>query len=204
MLLDGCREGNRFYLLEGSGSTYQYAFRDTTLGSLEQGKCEACGRTRSRWRFSGPHRFLLEGGPKYPDRPEFTGAGGAPLLLSRRAADVFRGSGITGIDETVPVQTEHESGPLPEDAPEYVLARICGRIDLDLPKMGLKKKKLCRVCGGFEWNRQRLSPLLLDASAWDGSDLCRVDSIPGYVVCTDNVVALVKKQKLKGFSFRAL
>ena len=204
MLLDGGREENRFYLLEGSGGTYQYAFRDTSLGSLEQGKCEACGRTRSRWRFSGPHRFLLEGGPKYPDRLEFTGAGGAPLLLARRAADVFRENGITGIGEIVPVQTEHESGPLPEGAPEYVLARICGRIELDLPKMGLKKKKLCRVCGGFEWNRQRLSPLLLDASAWDGSDLCRVDSIPGYVVCTDRVVALVKKQKLKGFSFRAL
>ena len=204
MLLDGGREGNRFYLLEGSGCTYQYAFRDTALGTLEQGKCEACGRTRSRWRFSGPHRFLLEGGPKYPDRLEFTGAGGAPLLLSRRAADAFRENGITGIDETAPVQTEHESGPLPEGAPEYVLVRICGRIDLDLPKMGLKKKKLCRVCGGFEWNRQRLSPLLLDASAWDGNDLCRVDSIPGYVICTDNVVALVKKQKLKGFSFRTL
>ena len=70
--------------------------------------------------------------------------------------------------------------------------------------MGLKKKKRCRVCGGFEWNRQRLSPLHLDASAWDGNDLCRVDSIPGYVICTDNVVALVKKQQLKGFSFRAL
>ena len=204
MLLDGCHERKRFYLLEGSGSTYQYAFLDTALGSLEQGKCEACGRTRSRWRFSGPHRFLLEGGPKYPDRLEFTGAGGAPLLLARRAADVFRENGITGIGEIVPVQTEHESGPLPAGAPEYVLARICGRIELDLPKMGLKKKKLCRVCGGFEWNRQRLSPLLLDASAWDGSDLCRVDSIPGYVVCTDRVVALVKKQKLKGFSFWAL
>ena len=204
MLLDGCHERKRFYLLEGSGSTYQYAFLDTALGSLEQGKCEACGRTRSRWRFSGPHRFLLEGGPKYPDRLEFTGAGGAPLLLARRAADVFRENGITGIGEIVPVQTEHESGPLPEGAPEYVLVRICGRIELDLPKMGLKKKKLCRVCGGFEWNRQRLSPLLLDASAWDGNDICRVDSIPGYVVCTDRVVALVKKQKLKGFSFRAL
>ena len=95
MLLDGCREGSRFYLLEGSGSTYQYAFRDTALDSLAQGKCEACGRTRSRWRFSGPHRFLLEGGPKYPDRLEFTGAGGAPLLLSRRAADVFKENGIT-------------------------------------------------------------------------------------------------------------
>jgi hypothetical protein len=198
------RSGVRIYLLEGSGSTYQYAFRDTALDSLEEGKCEACGRTRSRWHFSGAHRFLLEGGPKYPDRLEFTGAGGAPLLLSRRAADAFREHGITGIGETAPVQTARESGDLPEVAPDYLLARICGRIELDLPKMGLKKKKLCRVCGGFEWNRQRLSPLLLDASAWDGSDLCRVDSIPGYVVCTDNVVALVKKQKLKGFSFRAL
>ena len=204
MLLDGCREGNRFYLLEGSGSTYQYAFQDTALDSLEQGKCEACGRTRSRWRFSGSHHFLLEGGPKYPDRLEFTGAGGAPLLLSRRAADAFRENGIAGIDETVPVRTARESGDLPEGTPEYVLARVRGRIELDLSKMGLKKKKLCRVCGGFEWNRQRLSPLLLDASTWDGSDLCRVDSIPGYVICTDRVVALVKKQKLKGFSFRAL
>ena len=196
---------NQFYLLECSGkSACQYARKDTALDSLVQRQCEACGRTLSQWSFSGPHHLLLEGGPKYPDRLEFTGAGGSPLLLSQRAAAVFRQNGITGIAEFVPVRTARESGPLPEDAPEYVLARICGRIELDLGKMCLKKKRLCSVCGSFEWNRQRLSPLYLDASTWDGSDLCRVNSIPGYVVCTDRVVALVKKQKWKGFSFRSL
>ena len=204
MILDGCHEEKRFYLLEGSGSTYQYAFRDTALGSLEQRECEACGRPLSQWRFSGPHHLILEGGPKYPDRLEFTGAGGSPLLLSERAAAVFAANGITGIAETVPVRTSRESGDLPDNAPRYVLAKISGRIELDLPKMCLKKKKLCSVCGSFEWNRQRLYPLFLDESAWDGSDLCRVDSIPGYVVCTAKVVELVKKQKLKGFSFQAL
>ena len=195
----------RFYLLESSGArTYQYVWKDTALGPPMQHQCEACGRTVSEGTFSGPHHLILEGGPKYPDRLEFTGAGGSPLLLSERAAAVFAANGITGIAETVSVRTARESGDPPDNAPRYVLAKISGRIELDLPKMCLKKKKLCSVCGSFEWNRQRMYPLFLDESAWDGSDLCRVDSIPGYVVCTARVVELVKKQKLKGFSFDAL
>lgn len=189
----------RFYLLESAGErTYRYACRDTALGPLAQHPCEACGRTVSRWTFSGPHRLILEGGPKYPDRLSFTGAGGSPLLLSEGAMAVFRDHGVTGIAETLPVQTE------PDAATGYVLARISGKIELDFAKMCLKKKRLCAVCGSFEWNRQRFHPLYPDESTWDGSDFCRVASIPGYVICTGKVVELVKTQKLKGFSFRAL
>lgn len=70
--------------------------------------------------------------------------------------------------------------------------------------MCLKKKKLCKVCGSFEWNRQRLCPLYLDEGAWDESHICRVASIPGHVICTERIVPLVKKHKIKVFRFQAL
>lgn len=198
-------ENVRFYLLEGSGERSDaYACRNAALGPLAQRPCSACGRTLSEWTFAGPHRLILEGGPGYPDRLEFTGAGGPLFLLSGRAAAVFAENGITGITDTAPVRTEREDGDLPEAAPGYLLTRIGGRIDLDLLKMCLKKKRRCPVCGGFEWNRQRFHPLYLDKSTWDGSDICRVTSIPGYVVCTAGVVELIKTQKLRGFCFRAL
>ena len=72
----------------------------------------------------------------------------------------------------------------------------------DISLAGIQEE-ICSSCGRFEWNRQRLYPLYLDEETWDGSDICRVESIPGYIVCTERVVDLVKRQKLKGFSFKA-
>lgn len=189
----------KFYLLEApSERAYAYAFKDTSLLGLQTDLCDFCGRKRSRWETSGPHCFLLEGGPRFPDRLPYCGAGGSWFLLGEQAAAAFAEAGITGIVETTPVQT------LPATDPGYVLARIGGRIELDLAKMCLKKKKLCPVCGGFEWNRQRLYPLFLDENTWDGSDICRVRSIPGYIICTNRVVALIKRRGLKGFCFKPL
>ena len=89
---------------------------------------------------------------------------------------------------------------LPEAAPEYFSARITGRINLCFRKMCLKKKKLCRVFCGFEWNRKRTDLLYLDEEKWDGSDFCRVASNPGYIICSQRVMDLIKKEKIKGFS----
>lgn len=187
-----------FYVLTPPrGRSYRYAWKDTSVAGLKTGLCEVCGRTISAWDFRGGHCYLTEGGPRYPDRLPFTGAGGSPFLLSQRAAQAFADQGITGLGTMEPVE-------LPEDAPPYVLAEICGRIGLDLEKMHLKRKKLCQVCGSFQWSRRRLDPLILDAEHWDGSDICRVADIPGQIICSERVVKLVKAQRLRGFSFEEL
>lgn len=129
-------------------------------------------------------------------------------MLSERAVEVFSDNGITGLADIAPIRVMREQNgelvALPESAPQYLLVQIDGRIELDLGKMFLKRKKHCKSCGSFEWNRQRFRPLFLDEEGWDGSDLCRVADIPGYIICTERIVKLVKEKKLKGFSFKKL
>lgn len=158
--------------------------------------------------YDGPHCLLTEGGAKYPDYLAFCGAGERLFVISRRAAAIFQSAGLSGIGGFTPVRVLREVDgsllPLPESAPDYVLVQITGKIDLDYSKMGLKKKKLCSSCGGFEWNRQRMHPLYLNKSTWDGSDICRNTSVPGYIIFSEAAVESVRRNKLKGFGFDPL
>ena len=195
-----------FYKLQDAHPrTYQYAFMDLSFAGYTKSICAGCGRENTAAGFSGPHRLAAEGGPRYPDYLPFSGAGGPMLILSERAVTVFRENGITGIGAVTPVAVvkfDHGTEvPLPESAPDYYQVTISGTVDLDLPQMCLKKKRVCPDCGGFSWNRQRMPKMFLDESTWDGGDLCRVASIPGYVICSETVVTLVKKHQLKGFAF---
>lgn len=198
-----------FYLLQAPGErTYQYAYKDASFVGFRKSVCGNCGRMIAEMEFSGPRCLIVEGGARYPDYLAFCGAGGPLFVVSERAAQVFRDSMLGGIAECTPIRVMKEQDgepvPLPEDAPRYVQLQISGRIDLDLPKMCLKKKGLCRTCGGFAWNRQRMHPMLVDESTWDGSDVCRIASIPGHIVCTDKVVKQIREKKLKGFAFQPL
>ena len=194
----------RFYKLEDpSPRSYQYAVADTAFAGFERTICPACGRELASARFEGPHCLIAEGGPRYPDQLPFCGAGGPMLILSRRAVEIFRENGISGIGEVRPVQVRKAGQtPLPGSAPDYCLVTVSGKVELDLEAMCLKKKRLCPSCGSFDWNRQRMPKLCVDERIWDGSSLCRAVSIPGYLICTEELVALVKKYRLKGFSFQ--
>lgn len=199
----------RFYLLRDPGErSYQYAWKDQSFLGFQKTPCPECGRDIAVMEYSGGHCLLLEGGPKYPDHLPFCGAGERMLVLSERAARLLQESGITGIGQITPVRTAKENNgtpvSLPETAPGYVLAEVTGKIDLDLSKMCLRKKKVCKACGGFEWNRQRLHPIHLDESTWDGSDICRCESIPGWFIFSEAAAELTRKQKLKGFVFDPL
>ena len=197
---------NQFYLLIiNDEHKYRYAYKDASLLGIKKSVCNTCGRELSSWSFDGSHRLVSEGGAEYPDRLMFTGAGGPLFILSDTAVQAFEKNGITGISESSPIDIlQEEALPLTDAPPQYMLAQISGKIELDFKKMGLKKKKLCASCGRFEWNRQRLYPLFLNEETWDGSDFCKVESIPGYIICTNRVVQLVKEQKLKGFCFKAI
>ena len=198
-----------FYLLQHpSERIYRYAWKDESFIGCQRSQCEECGRTVSSIEYRGSHHLIVEGGPKYPDHLAFCGAGEPLFVISERAARIFREHELSGITEFIPIRVAKEITstlvPLPETAPNYVLVQIVGRIDLDHGKMCLKKKRVCKTCGGFEWNRQRMNPLYMDESTWDGSDICRNESIPGYIIFSKAAVDLVKKYKLKGFSFEPL
>lgn len=191
-----------------SERTYQYAWKDLSFLGFQRSKCPDCSRTVAATAHSSPRCLLLEGGPKYPDYLAFCGAGEPLFVISERAASVFRANDLLGIAECVPIQVAKEENgvliPLPENAPNYVMVQITGKIDLDYEKMGLKKKKVCSTCGSFEWNRQRLYPLYMDEHTWDGSDICRNQSLPGYIIFSKVAVELIKKHKLKGFCLKSL
>jgi len=198
-----------FYLLQHpSERTYQYAGKDASFLGFQQSQCGECGRTVTAMEYRGSHHLIVEGGPQYPDYLAFCGAGEPIFVISERAARIFRENNLSGITGFIPIRAEKEINgilvPLPETAPNYVLVQITGRIDLDYRRMCLKKKKVCRTCGGFEWNRQRMYPLSMDERTWDGSDICRNESIPGYILFSKAAADLVKKHKLKGFSLEPL
>lgn len=198
-----------FYLLQApSERTYQYAWKDMSFVGFQQSSCIECGRTVASMQYSGPHCLLVEGGPKYPDYLAFCGAGESLFVISERAANIFQANHLSGIAGFRKIRVEKEENgalfPLPEAAPNYVLVQITGKIDLDHAKMRLKKKKVCTTCGGFAWNRQRIHPLYMDHSTWDGSDICRNDSIPGYIIFSEAAAELIRKHKLKGFCLQSL
>lgn len=198
-----------FYLLrDPSERSYQYAWKDLAFLGFQKTPCPECGRDIAVMEYSGGHCLLLEGGPKYPDHLPFCGAGERLFVLSERAARLLQDTGITGISQITPVRTAKEENgtpvSLPGAAPGYVLAQVTGRINLDLGKMFLRKKKVCRGCGGFAWNRQRLRPIHLDESTWDGSDICRCASIPGWLIFSEAAAELIRKEKHKGFVFEPL
>ncbi len=192
---------NQFYKLESYDErSFCYAYENTSVRGIQRSVCDVCGRTVSSWTFDGTHHLLLEGKQVYPDRLMFSGAGSPMLILSAKAANTLKEKGITGIEKWEPIAATYNN----QETPPYLLIQSCGTIAFDYKKMGLKKKKVCSSCGSFEWNRQRLYPLFLDESTWDGSDLCRVSDIPGYIFCTERFVKTVNETGLTGFCFKAL
>lgn len=194
-----------FLINRNSGGKFKYAWRDLSFLGFSQRPCPGCGRQNAEFCYEdGPHSLMLEGGKAYPDLLAYTGAGEQMLILSAPAVDILLAEGISGFSAKEKVMVSDVTGEILFNAPDYFLLSVGGRIELDLAAMGLKKKKLCPQCGQFEWNRQRLYPLVLDMAAWDGSDLCRVESIPGYFVCSDRFADIVKKHGLTGFSLNKL
>lgn len=171
---------------------YRYAWKDESFLGFEQQVCSFCGRMISECRYDGDiHRLILEGGNTYPDYLTFTGAGERLFLLSERAVRIFEDCGIAGFSGKREVMVS--------DGPQYFAMEISGRVELDFVTMQLKKKKLCPECGQFGWNRQRMDPVILDEGSWDGCDICRVKSLPGFFACSERFAEAVKDYKLTGF-----
>lgn len=183
--------------------THTYAWCDLSFQDFVRIPCPECGRNIvTVQRAAPPYDLLLEGGNTCTDLIAFTGAGGPLFLLSEKALLAFHADGIQGIGSVAPVNAKWSDGDKRKNRskiPPYYQVEVSGRIDFDLKAMFLKKKRLCPACGQFDWNRERLYPVFLDANSHDGGDLCRVTSLPGRIICTHKVALSVKKHKLTGF-----
>ncbi len=194
-----------YWLEHNSQKKYKYAYKDDSLIGYSRSICSQCNREIAipQYKETAPY-LLLEGGNTSPDFLQFCGAGRQLCLVSEKALDIFENNRISGYagSQLVSCENERQISSVTQ-FPRYYSMHISGRIELNTAAMHIKKKRVCSHCGQYEWSRMRLEPYILDLSTWDGSDLCLVDSIPGFRVCTDKLKEIIQKHKLTGFSFKA-
>lgn len=203
-----------FFELQDAGNrAYRYAVSDRNFGGYINHICPKCSRRISRSIYNGSnHELKIEGGLQYPDVLPFCGAGttergGRPVIFSEKAINAFVGEGISGVThfQKVYLFPAENARYNATNAPTYYWTDVVGTIDLDFSAMSnLRKKKFCGECGQFEWSHHRLIPLVLDEKTWDRSEMCLIQSLPGYVVCTERVKSVVQKYHLTNFAFSKL
>lgn len=180
-----------------------YCYAWTMHGAQHEiGECAECGRkTLVASNINEDSFLVIEGGKKLPDFLEFCGVG-AYLLVSSTVVDVFTENNISGyfIEKTLPLFRDVKGQMLKVDGIQYYSLKVTGTVDFDLKAMHLKKKHICKSCGHFDWSIQRLSSVdtKFDMDTWDQSDICRISSSPGHIVCSDKVVELINQRKLTG------
>jgi len=189
---------------------FRYVWENPSLIGFTENICEACGRAiRTEQYSSNPIELVLNGGKIFPDYLQYCSAGRDYIILSKKTIDILTINNVCGIFKFEPLRLYDHSKWAEKDGQEanlymYNNVHINGRIELDFKRMCLKKKRFCPICNQFEWNRQRFPPLIIDPVSWDGSDLCRVSSRPGEIICTDKFVKIIKRNKLKGFQFEEI
>lgn len=180
---------------------YCYSQRNLVFPGYTSSKCSTCGRNIIKINLQEQkNEFIIDGGKQYPDFLHHCGAG-MYFLISEKAMQLFKDNGITGFDqcEEVPVHRER-SKTLNNEPRTYFSLSITGTIDFDLKAMTLKRKRYCPSCEQFEWNIQRLYTLkpVFDMNTWDKSDLCRIASFPGFIVCSEKLKNLIEEHALTG------
>lgn len=186
---------------------YVYAYKNDSFEGYIWGMCQECGRQTATARYTGYHpHLLLEGSGLYPDFLQFCGAGNRLFVISERALYLFERHGISGYSNYIPVSLDTSLvSPKAKTrmVPNYFSLEVSGHIDLDFKLMHLKRKKLCPICHQFEWSRQKIDPIVADNHSWDGSDLCILSSMPGFIMCSKTIVNIVHDNDLTGVSFRS-
>ncbi len=191
-----------------SEKKYCYAYENLARAGLiyQYEKCPHCGRNIAHEPVKTlPDAYVIEGAKAYPDFL-FYGGGGINFLVSEKVVNIFRQQGVTGFDTvtSVPLFRNNRGDLIPQEDVQYFSLNITGSIDLNLKAMSLNRKHICPECGQFDWSRQRLAIIktAFSMESWDQSDLCRIASFPGFIVCTKKVRDIVLEQKFKGVQFR--
>lgn len=193
-----------FKLSASNSNFWVHAFHDLNT-IIEKKEC-SCGRMHICYHedTSNPFTLVIETHARYPDFLKCYGVGLSifTCAVSEKVVEAFSETGITGYSATPILIVREQDGKLKEidDAPQYYKLNICGNIDLDYEKMHLKRKHVCKECGQYTFSRQKLGISYLDLSSWSGHDLCRLNTFPAIIICSEKVIATIKKYKLKGAS----
>lgn len=179
----------------------RYVYKNVSFKGYNKKTCDNCGRDITTTMYDdGAYKLLVEGGSIYPDLLRFCGAGDQMFLLSEKALSVFVKENISGIESYDLVKIANEES----NTTQYYCVKLSGHIDLNYSSMFLKKKKKCDICGKFELNRKRIHPFIVNKSTWNGCDICYLETFPAVTICTEKIVRIVRKYKLKGFKFEEL
>lgn len=192
--------------IDYSERKYCYAQKNLAFGGYTFSKCPGCGRQIAEEHLKTQQdAFVIEGGKQYPDFLYYGGAG-LYFLVSDKVMRAFEEQGVAGYDSATRVSVYRlHNDELAEDTHSYYLLNINGSVDFDLKAMSLKRKNLCASCDQFDWSRQRLSIIktVFNMDTWDNSDLCRIASFPGYVVCSEKVKNIIEKNGFTGVVFQS-
>ena len=185
-----------FYLIRDTGfRTNRYASKDLSFEGIDYNTCSLCNRKIASFRYrNNIHELILEGGKRIPDKLQFCGAGRRLFLVSEAVIRAIESFHISGVLNYSPVILNPSTKEMP-----YYSIDVSGEIELSLSNMALKKKNYCPQCTQFEWNRKGFPQLCLDASSWNGQDICIVKSVPGYFVCTSKFAKLIEEHGFTGF-----
>lgn len=184
---------------------YCYAVENLAFVGYKREECPACKRQVVKEEiYEGEDAFRIDGAKAFPDFMQFCGCG-IGFIVSEKVMNVLRENNISGFDEAkkVPLYRSRYR-KLVKQEPEYYMINITGSIDLDLKAMALKRKHLCPECGSFDWSRQRLYIFdsVFDMSTWDGSDICRIKSFPGYIMISDRLKKIFEDHKFTGATYK--
>lgn len=178
-----------------------YSSRD--LSSMQPKEC-VCGRLiyDDLLVCTQTVSFVVEEDGQYPD---FLLCGGTGLsvfafVVSERVLDAFQNEGISGYT-SIPIRIVREINSETKSifgSPRFALLNISGRIDLDYEKMHIKKKHLCKECGQFNLSRQKIGTSYIDEASWNGQDVCRLNTFPAMIICTQKVIDTIRKYRLLG------
>ena len=184
---------------------YCYAVKNLSFVGYKREECPTCKRQVVKEEiYEGEDAFLIDGAKKFPDFMQFCGAG-TYFIVSERVMNVLRENNVSGFEEAkkVPLYRSRYRKLIKQEQ-EYYIINITGSIDLNLKAMALKRKHVCPECGSFDWSRQRLYIFdsVFDMNTWDGSDICRIKSFPGYVMISDKLKEIFEEHKFTGATYK--
>lgn len=190
--------------LSASNSNY-WVYSSGNLSTITAEHTCSCGRTCVDYKedTSGPFTLVMEDRGRYPDFLHCCGPGLSvfAFVISEKALNIFSDNHITGYTDAEPIRLVKENGigfEEVKDLPQYYKLSVSGSIDLDYNEMRLKKKHHCSECGQYKLSRQKLGTSYLNLSSWRGDDICRLGTFPARIICTEKVIEVIIKNKLKG------
>jgi hypothetical protein len=126
---------------------------------------------------------------------DFTWTWGSDVLVSKKVLDLFEKHRVTGF-EVRPIKISY-SKPIKARPPDLFELVVTGWGGFAAPAAGVSLLRSCPACGHRVYAIAKPSRLI-DAAAWDGSDLFIVWPLPLYRFASDRLVSILRQERVSG------